>query len=175
MSEKEDVVKKKKIIKKTVKVVEEEKETPNPTLLEKKVRKKKEKEEVKEDKKEEEEVKEDRKEEVKEKEVLKIKTFVPDFVSILTSFFVVGHKYVALREREDKTIVPVFFILLEEWDKETSSMKCQFVHHSSSIDDSGSIHVVPKWEDYWIIESITTDGIWNCIPFDENRDYNYTK
>jgi len=100
-------------------------------------------------------------------------THIPDFLSILLSFFIVGHKYVALQELDNGVIVPSFFILLGK-EENTTEMECQFVKHQNTRDEDGRIHVQPLWEELWVKKTIRSNVVWNCIPFDENRDYHYT-
>jgi len=104
----------------------------------------------------------------------KLVTSIPEFLSILLSFFVVGHKYVALQELENGVIVPSFFILLGKQERETE-LECQFVKHKNREDEQRQIHVEPVWEELWIKKTILSNVVWNCIPFDENRDYYYSK
>jgi hypothetical protein len=99
-------------------------------------------------------------------------TSIPEFLSILLSFFIVGHKYVALQELENGVIVPSFFILLGKEERE-SELECQFVKHKNTRDEDGQIHVQPLWGESWIKKTIRSNVVWNCIPFDENRDYHY--
>jgi len=103
---------------------------------------------------------------------IKLVSFVPEFLSILTSFFLVNHKYVALQEIEGGTIIPAFFVVLEEWNEK--SMKCQFYKHTITEKDAkGYEHVKPDWDQPTVQMNIDASTIWNCLPFDETRDYFY--
>ena len=97
---------------------------------------------------------------------------LPDFLSVLLSFFIEGHKYVALQELEEEVIVPVFFILKKR-NKEGGEMEGEFVKHKNTLDDEGKIHVEPLWQEKWLDKKIENNVVWNCMPFDENRDYYY--
>jgi len=97
---------------------------------------------------------------------------LPDFLSILLSFFIEGHKYVALQELEEGVIVPAFF-LLKKRNKEGGEMEGEFVKHKNTVDEQGRIHVEPLWEEKWLDKKIENNVVWNCMPFDENRDYYY--
>lgn len=133
-------------------------------------------------------VKEDEEEQIAEKKALpndltlpdefpengpSLVTSIPDFLSILLSFFIVGHRYVALQELDNGTIVPSFFTLLEKVE-DACEMVCQFVKHQNTRDEQGQIHVQPLWDEPWSKKTIGNNVVWNCIPFDENRDYHYT-
>jgi hypothetical protein len=98
----------------------------------------------------------------------------PDFLSTLYAFFIVGHKYVALRKHEGKTH-PCFFILLDK--TEDHEMFCRFVKYKNEQKEQdkelGWFYANPLWEDIWMEGWINTSIIWNCLPFDENREYSY--
>jgi hypothetical protein len=104
-------------------------------------------------------------------------TNLPEVLTILMSYFIVGHKYVGLQfsktKDQNSDILPAFFVVLEHWTDE-NTLLCQFVKHNTttSLEDK-SIHVQPLWEELWCVQSIDTNTIWNCIPFDEKRDYHY--
>jgi len=97
---------------------------------------------------------------------------LPETLSILMSFFIVNHKYVGLQILENNLVKPFFFVVLESWS-DKNKLKCQLFKHSSEKDEEGNIHVIPLWEELWVQKDLETDVIWNCIPFDETRDYHY--
>jgi hypothetical protein len=76
---------------------------------------------------------------------------------------------VGLQKKGD-LVKPVFFQVQGEWDE--GKLDCRFVFHKETI-DKDEIHVKPDWDSTWLEMSIGTDVIWNCLPFDENRDYFY--
>ena len=103
-----------------------------------------------------------------------------DFHTILRSFFVYQHRYVALSERRNKNKVdenmvePVFLVISDpHWTDE--GIPCYFVRHTSTVDAQGETHVVPVWEDVESQGMVTEAAIYNCMPFDETRDYHFTK
>ena len=97
---------------------------------------------------------------------------IPETLSILMSFFIVNHKYVGLQIIENKIVKPLFFIVLENWS-EDNKLKVQLVKHKNEKDSEEKTHVKPLWKELWIEKELGTDVIWNCIPFDETRDYYY--
>jgi hypothetical protein len=78
-----------------------------------------------------------------------------------------------LQELDDGVIVPCFFILLNKEERD-AEMECLFVKHQNTRDEEEKIHVQPLWDEPWCKNTIGNNVIWNCIPFDENRDYHYT-
>lgn len=92
---------------------------------------------------------------------------------LISLYYIKNHKYIGLRTIGDETH-PVFFILLSsEWD-ENSQIPCQFVKHITWEDDKGDYHVKPEWTELWKIGMLDKKFIYNCIPFDEDRDYYYS-
>jgi hypothetical protein len=100
-------------------------------------------------------------------------TNLPEFIPILMSFFVKNHKYVGLQETLEGNTIPLFFFVTDEWSS-TNELPCTFVNHIETTDDKGFKHVTPNWDDIWTHGDINTNVIWNCMPFDETRDYFYT-
>jgi archaellum component FlaD/FlaE len=167
----EDVKPEKKVI--TKKEKKDKKEDEKKEEDKKKEDEKKEEDKKKEDKKKEEDKKKDKKE-IVNIQPLKLASFIPDFLSILTSFFLVNHKYVALQEIEGGKVIPTFFIVLEKWDTTENVLQCQFYKHTTSEkNEEGAIHVKPLWDEPLVKQAVTVSTIWNCLPFDETRDYNY--
>ena len=177
-------VEEKKVVKKKVVKKKEEppKEEEEPKIIKKKVVKKVVK---KEDPKEEEEPP---KEEEEEPKIIKTKihkkaeekaiasptliTNIPEFIHILMSFFIPGHKYVGLQETPEGDTAPLFFYVIDGWTA-NNELPCVFVRHTETTDEKGFRHVTPNWDDKWTEGNITTNVIWNCMPFDETRDYFY--
>jgi len=96
-----------------------------------------------------------------------------DIDRLLSLYYIKNHRYIGLRSIEDETH-PVFFILLSsEWD-ENSQIPCQFVKHNTWEDEEENYHVEPIWTELWKIGMLDKKFIYNCIPFDEDRDYYYS-
>jgi len=123
-----------------------------------------------------EEQKQEPKEETKQEETIRprptLVTNLPEFIPILMSFFVKNHKYVGLQETPEGNTIPLFFFVTDEWSS-TNELPCTFVNHIETTDDKGFKHVTPNWDDIWTHGDINTNVIWNCMPFDETRDYFY--
>lgn len=96
-----------------------------------------------------------------------------DFDRLLKLYYVKDHKYIGLRTINNETH-PVFFTLLSSDWNENNEIPCQFVKHTTWEDDSGDYHVEPEWNELWKIGLLDKKFIYNCIPFDESRDYYYS-
>jgi hypothetical protein len=96
-----------------------------------------------------------------------------DVDRLLTLYYIKDHKYIGLQTIEDETH-PVFFILLSSDWNENNEIPCQFFKHKTSIDNSGMYHSIPEWDKEWKIGMLHKKFIYNCIPFDESRDYFYS-
>jgi hypothetical protein len=94
-----------------------------------------------------------------------------NFATIFKSVFIKNHKYVSLRICNENLIHPAFFVVTgSEWQP---NMEVQFVKHETTIDEAGLYHVKPVWEQLWSVGYIDEQTMYNCMPFDELRDYNY--
>ena len=94
-----------------------------------------------------------------------------DMIHILKTFFIVNHKYVCLHL--NNSTHPVFFIVLNTWNNDDSiNIRC--VKHLCYLENEDYILVKPLWNTVWMETSLKEDCIFNCMPFDESREYKYT-
>ena len=91
------------------------------------------------------------------------------FAHLLRSFFIAGHRYVGLNDSGD-AITPAFFRVVSA---SADEILCQFVRHASTVDADGVTHVAPQWDNLWTVAALPEMPMYNCMPFDETRDYHY--
>ena len=95
-----------------------------------------------------------------------------EVTTIVQSFFIENHLYVGL-EHVDSYVHPVFFKALSSvW--ENNLLPIQFFKHVKTEIEDGLFHVVPQWDQPTCIGSLTHLAIFNCMPFEETREYRYT-
>ena len=101
-----------------------------------------------------------------------------EFDTIMKSFFIQNHKYVGLQVIDDKA-EPVFFIILDknwtETDAGTEEISCIFFGNVTTEVLKDQFVVVPKWDEVIDHGVLPTNCMYNCIPFDEEREYQYTR
>jgi len=96
-----------------------------------------------------------------------------DFHTILRSFFIYQHRYVGLKMVTPERIEPVFLVIADPYWTD-QGIPCYFVRHTTTVDAQGETHVVPVWEDVISQGMVTDASMYNCMPFDESRNYHYT-
>ena len=96
-----------------------------------------------------------------------------DFIMVLKSFFIQNHRYVGLQETEEKKTIPLFFIVQSSEWSETNTMTCNIVNYETITDLDGTMQAKPIWDEIISETELNIHKMFNCMPFDEMREYNY--
>ena len=90
---------------------------------------------------------------------------------IMQSFFIKGLRYVGLQEIECGQVEPVFFMATESIWSDDKTLPVRFFKHVARLDEEGITHYEPQWDDFLEEGVLTVAAMYNCMPFDAERDY----